>query len=795
MSALQAPRNGNKTTTGLTRQGTAAAGWERRTAQLVDRQSRDTDTPLVAKRAMTETFTAAADGANYAYTLDDAGNARIRRCTSDQTELVVPDALDGHPIVAIDHSAFAGLKNTASLTLPDSIREIGWNAFANCPSLRRLKLPDPVTKTDKTWLAGSTQIDELIMPGAVETIDAAFLKACKPLHMTIGRATQTVEAPSLWTGIVQEISIDPENPYLSTDGTCLFTHDGSELLRAIVEREHCEVPSGCRIIGPHAFEGNVRVRTIDLPEGLTEIGEGAFEGSGLTEVRLPGSVTAVGATAFARCTALASMLIENGLREIGPRAFAGCAALGMINAPASVERIGKGALAGSGAQLAVDPLNPHLSVDDFGLLYRRIDDGSWELIDATDDTMASCIVRAGTIAIGENACADHAYLEHIELPDGLAEIRTSAFECCPNLRSIDLPDSVRTIGPRAFFCTPIEFIRIPAACTELGECALAYDPMQSGTGQLAASASNQPFAYVGLRPATDSMTAEASRTLSPPNASDNAVADVQLQIRSRLTATPMGGSKTSGPDRAAMRQAPLSVEVAEGNPQFFTEGGLLCENIGDCVRIVLYTGPDGDIAVPAAATEIAPYAFAGARGIERLTLHDRIATVGAGSMSMAEPPRSVRVELSEPIQGQAYVEVPILDGREGIRTLCNAFSVGNVDASALLAAADRAALSTRNGFEGLRYALSRLADPVLLSDDARTGFERTAGRDPIGACVQIAAHEWTQGLSIAADLGYLSSENIDAVIERAGAKGLVSMTVQLIALKRRCFDAGNDYDL
>ena len=813
-----------------------APGYERRTARLVDRQTKDTSTPLLAKRAMTETHTAHVDGADYLFELDDAGNATIRRCTSEEEAIDVPAALDGHPATGIAHSAFVGLKRTKSIALPATVESIGWNAFANCPALRRIVLPEGLTKLDKTWLAGATQIDEIVMPANVEVIDAAFLKACKPQRIVIGRNTHTVEAPALWTGIVREIAVDPDNPHLSTDGTCLFTHDGEELVRAIVEREHYAIPSGCRRIGPHAFEGNERVRSIALPDGLEEICEGAFEGCSLAAVRLPASMQRIERDAFLRCASLADVQLNEGLLTIGPRAFAACAALAQLDVPATVERIGKGALAGSGAHLAISPNNTHLAVDDCGLLYRRLEGGGvspaspiasnavssseglelsekegngpapsrplYELIDAADDDMAACAVRPGTIRIGENAFANHARIAHVELPDGLEEIGPSAFECCPNLRAIELPASVRALGQRAFFCTPIERIRIPAACTELGECALAYDPVQSGTGQLAASASTMSFAYVGLRPASDSMTAEASQAVRPPTAADNAVADVQLQIRSRLTATPMGGAQAGGPARAPMRMAPLIVEVDENNPRFFVESGLLCERIdeeragaGSQVRVLLYTGPDEDIVLPASATEIAPYAFAGARGIRTLTLHDCIATVGAGSMNMAEAPRRVRVELSEPIEGRTAVEALLLEGREGIRTLRTAFNAGSVDARALLTAADRTAQSTRDGYASLRYALERLADPVLLPDDARAAFERAAGRNPVSACAQIAAHEWTQGLEIAADLGYLTRENIDAVIDRIGNDGLVSMTVQLIALKRRRFDAGNDYSL
>ena len=806
MVAPQVPEYGNRTVGGspsapraggMTRQGAAAAGALRRTAQLVDRQSRDTETPLVAKRAMAETHTTSAAGANYAYTLDDAGNARIRRCTSDQVDLVVPSALDGHPVIAVDHSAFAGLAHTVSLELPNDIRDIGWNAFANCPALRRLKLPDAVAKTDKTWLAGSTQIDELVMPGSIEVIDAAFLKSCKPLHLAIGRATKTIEAPTIWTSIVEGITVDGENPFLSTDGICLYSADGSELMRAIVEQENYRIAEGCRAIGARAFEGNARIRTIELPGGLETIGESAFEDSALERIHLPASMRAICANAFRRCTNLAEAVLNEGLESIGPHAFAGCRALARLEVPASARAVGKGATAATPLSMAIHPQNRHLSIDESGLLYQRAGSGTaWALIDATDPTLAECSVRAGTVEIGAEAFAYHESIRRIELPDDLARVGRSAFEGCPELRSIDLPDSVQTLDERAFFCTPLESLRIPATCMQIGPSALAYDPVQCGTGRLTAAASEMPFAYKGLRPASDSMTAEADRALSQTPAADNAMAGVQMQIRSRLTATPMGSTRAdASASPAQVRRFPLAVQVDEANQRFHVESGLLCEDCGDHARVVLYTGPDAEPAIPENATEIAPYAFASAHGVAALVLHDRIADVGAGSLGMPNPPAILRINLSEPIEGRTQVQIRLLEGYEGTRTLRAAFASGTVNVRKIIDAADRAASGTRDAFQGLRYGLERLADPFLLADTERTGFERPIARNPVAAAVRIAEHEWTRGFELMADLGFLDGSNIDAVIEQVGAKGLVAMTVQLISLKRRRFDTSNDYSL
>ena len=74
------------------------------------------------------------------------------------------------------------------------------------------------------------------------------------------------------------------------------------------------------------------VTHIIIPNGVTEIGEGAFRWcSSLQSIDIPNSVTAIGESAFHGCKSLQSIDIPNSVTAIGKYAFWGCTSLQSIH--------------------------------------------------------------------------------------------------------------------------------------------------------------------------------------------------------------------------------------------------------------------------------------------------------------------------------------------------------------------------------------------------------------------------------------------------------------------------------
>jgi len=82
------------------------------------------------------------------------------------------------------------------------------------------------------------------------------------------------------------------------------------------------------IIGEYAFEGNNSIRSVTIPDSVTEIQQSAFNSViGLTSVTFGSGLTDIGESAFERCIVLRSITIPRSVRYIRNRAFQNCLSL------------------------------------------------------------------------------------------------------------------------------------------------------------------------------------------------------------------------------------------------------------------------------------------------------------------------------------------------------------------------------------------------------------------------------------------------------------------------------------
>ena len=682
------------------------------------------------------------------------------RCESDDHVLVVPERIDGLMVTEIGDGAFAGLLRVREIDLPSSVVRIGAGAFVNCIDLRRFRFPTGLKDGDPSWLIGCERLEDVVLPGAATSFSEDFLSSFLPKRVMLGAKARRFAAPDRWAPVLREFAIDADNPWLGTDGTCLYSRDGKKLLSVVVHRSVCDVADGCEEIARKAFADDVELKLANLPDSLVQIGASAFAGSGLIRLEVPESVRSIGSRAFSRCDDLRDVELSRGLESIGDEAFAYCRSLVHLSIPATVRemgvrvtfdtRVSEGHVAGEGD---VGAVTAFVFADDAGVLYRRVSDeakdacgkgadagfgspesqlGALELIDASALTLAEYRVLPGTRSIGPRAFFKNAFVQRVSLPEGVKIVGERAFAECASLFAIELPDTVEGIGERAFCGAPLKAVRIPRALARLGE--RAFGVVESGV--------------------------DASR----------------LTLR--------------------------SCQVAEGNERFFVHDGLLCERLlgedgGDDenVRVIVRAGADRDVSLPEGTVEVAPYAFAGAWGIDRLFIPRTLRRAGIASFALAEPCQVVEIERTHAWHGQQSVVVRPPQDVNGLFAIRGSLATDPHDARGLSDACDQAIFISRNRLVRSRYMVERLLDPLYLAPGVRKCFYQEIVANLAETCREFAKVDERALFRSLVDLGFIHEGNITRLSDAAASWGNVAASALLLDIKHARFGHRADFTL
>ncbi len=115
--------------------------------------------------------------------------------------------------------------------------------------------------------------------------------------------------------------------------------------------ESLTLPDGLLEIGVGAFESCEMLSTVRIPDSVTTIGDYAFDYCvSLSDLTLPKQLETIGVWAFCFCEGLTSVAIPEGTTRIGISAFEECTNLAEVTIPNSVTYIGINAFSGTALQ-------------------------------------------------------------------------------------------------------------------------------------------------------------------------------------------------------------------------------------------------------------------------------------------------------------------------------------------------------------------------------------------------------------------------------------------------------------
>jgi hypothetical protein len=391
-----------------------------------------------------------------------------------------------------------------SITIPNSITNIGSGAFAFCPALTTINVIAPdVYYGSKGGVLFSQNLTTLIQcPGGFSGTYTV-------------PTTVTNILTCAFNGCYGLTSFSAGNAYYSSSNGVLYNQNETTLvqfpsgLTAGGGSFSTLIASSVTSIGAGAFQDCIHVSGVLMGANITSIGSGAFAGSGLTAVNIPGSVTNIGSQAFAGCAGLASVTITNGVPAIGVGVFLQCPSLTSLVIPASVATLGDYAFASCVGLTNVYFIGSPPSADatDFAgdnntTAYYFYEATGWSspyaglpalpwlpfgyATNAGGITITNYSGPAGVVlnlpttlnglsvsGIGTAAFATTG-IRSVMIPYGITIIGTNAFAACSSLTNVVIADSVTTIGKNAFaYCSSLASITIPYSVSAIGDDAFS----------------------------------------------------------------------------------------------------------------------------------------------------------------------------------------------------------------------------------------------------------------------------------------------------------------------------------
>lgn len=262
---------------------------------------------------------------------------------------------------AIPPTAFFG-KGLTSVVLPQSLTTIGCAAFAGCADLESITLP-AATDSIASYAFSASGLKSIQLPAAVRVVEEGAFSRCTALtsatiapqsEMTVG------ENAFLDCAALSQVTL---NGAVTAIGDRAFA--GCTALNAIT---FANGENGITSIGKGAFQ-NSGITAFNLSgSSLQSVGDWAFAGAKLSSAAFPGAATVgsglffnnelltTAATAgaeipdysFAECEALAnSNVISSATTSIGDYAFYNDSGIKSLSIPTRVEHIGTQAMAGT----------------------------------------------------------------------------------------------------------------------------------------------------------------------------------------------------------------------------------------------------------------------------------------------------------------------------------------------------------------------------------------------------------------------------------------------------------------
>lgn len=328
------------------------------------------------------------------------------------------------PVVGVGYGAFYECDNLTEVRLPYTTLYLESLSFPWCYKLQKVETGGNLIAIGQLAFYCCTELSSFDIPESMEYVGYEAFMSCFELTTPLYNSKYFFHYPD--AKLFESKYEVPDGIEEIGEGAFIFT-----ILDEVV------LPNSVKTIADYAFDGS-HISKVEIPPYVETIGDHAFgQMFQLKEIVVPASVKNFGELVFFAC-GLKKAVFENQLEAIPEGTFDCCGELEEVIYPSTVHKLGEGAFASCYSLTKL----PDLS---------------------NIDTLESAVFFRCT------------GLESISLPSSITYLPDSAFYWCHNVKEVKLPESIENIGNFAFDkIEQLETIVIPSSVTEIGKYAFVF---------------------------------------------------------------------------------------------------------------------------------------------------------------------------------------------------------------------------------------------------------------------------------------------------------------------------------
>ena len=364
-------------------------------------------------------------------------------------DIIIPETIvyDGVTcyVTAIGKTAFKDCFELTSISIPSSVTTIKGYAFVNCTNLKAVYITSISAWCNISFEALSVVLDYKWESNPLYYAHHLFLNGEEVKNLVIPNDVTSINDYSfIGCSNIETVSILPNLKTINTGAFNSCTGLNAVYITDLSSWCKMTLYSSPLSYAHHLFLNGEEIKTLIIPDGITELKYGVFAGGSVfSTISIPQTVTEIGPYAFSDCSNVKEIEIPNSVSSIGHSAFRSCQSIESLSIPNNVNSIDSYAFSGCTG----------LSVINFSNTITTINEAMFQ----NCSNLSKIIIPNQVVKIERNAFEGCSKLSEVYIGSGVTELDYKAFGSCTELLDVYCYSDIIPYNNGAFTDSYVEY--------------------------------------------------------------------------------------------------------------------------------------------------------------------------------------------------------------------------------------------------------------------------------------------------------------------------------------------------